>query len=414
LDSLKEKMPTLKYLIYTDKLETKSKEYEIMSYDEVVKLGEENVAKDFNHPKADSIAFLMYTSGSTGAPKGVMILHKNIVAFVGAINFMWKFDCETVYIGYLPLAHVLELAAENTILQAGGSIGYGNPRTLTDKGAKPCGDIKAVRPTHMAGVPRVWDTIKKGVLEKVEASGGLKSYLFHTAFATRLEAVRSGQDTPIWNWLVFSKLHDEMGGRMKAMISGGAPLNKDTQEFIRVCFGKISQGYGLTETCGGLTVQDLDKFSTGNVGHPLPSCEVMLESVPEMKYDATPDEKSGKRPEGEICIRGNNVTAGYYKNQEKTDEEWRDGWFHTGDVGRFNKDGTISVIDRKKNLIKLSQGEYVALESLEMYSSFFINFLGVMELLHSFLQMVSVSLEILWKIILLLKSFHKRLTLKVG
>ena len=89
-----------------------------------------------------------------------MLLHKNIVAFIGAVNFVWKFTPKAVYLGYLPLAHVLELAAENTILQAGGCIGYGNPRTLTDKGAKPCGDIKAVRPTHMAGVPRVWETIK--------------------------------------------------------------------------------------------------------------------------------------------------------------------------------------------------------------------------------------------------------------
>eukprot|EP01080_Neovahlkampfia_damariscottae_P004142 gene4142-7452_t len=366
LDSLKDQMPTLKYLIYTDKLIDKSEKYEILSFEEVIKLGEENPVKEIEAPKPETIAFLMYTSGSTGVPKGVMILHKNIVAFIGSVNFMWKFTPQTVYIGYLPLAHVLELAAENTILQAGGSIGYGNPRTLTDKGAKPCGDIKAIRPTHMAGVPRVWETIKKGALEKVAASGGVKEYLFKTAFAAKLDAVRNHQDTPFWNWLVFSKLQAELGGRMQAMISGGAPLNKETQEFVKVCFGSIAQGYGLTETCGGLAIQPLDKFTTGNVGHVLPSCEVILESVPDMNYDATPDEKSGKRPEGEILIRGHNVTAGYYKNQKKTDEEWRDGWFHTGDVGRLNKDGTISVIDRKKNLIKLSQGEYVALESLEM------------------------------------------------
>ena len=121
----------------------------------------------------------------------------------------------------------------------------------------------------------------------------------------------------------------ELGGRMEAMISGGAPLNKETQEFVKVCFGNISQGYGLTETCGGLSIQPLDKFSTGNVGHVLPSCEVKLESVPDMKYFAIPKEK-GKQPEGEILIRGHNVSAGYYKNEKKTNEEWVDGWFHTG------------------------------------------------------------------------------------
>jgi len=214
----------------------------------------------------------------------------------------------------------------------------------------------------MAGVPRVWETIRKGALEKVHASGFIKQYLFEMAFAAKKEAVKNGHDTEWWNYLVFSAFKEQLGGRMKAMISGGAPLTPESQEFVRCCFSApIIQGYGLTETTGGACIQDLSKYATGVVGPPIPSCEIKLVDVPDMKYLV-----SDKEPRGEILIRGNNVTLGYYKNKKKTEEDFdKDGWFHTGDVGRVNKDGTLSIIDRKKNLVKLSHGEYVALENLE-------------------------------------------------
>jgi len=270
-----------------------------------------------------------------------------------------------VYLGYLPLAHVLELGAETAFLNSGGCIGYGTPRTLIDKGAKPVGDIKAVSPTHMAGVPRVYETIRKGVMEKLESTGGIAKFLFNLAYSAKVEALKSGDaSTPIWDWLLFSKFKEQIGGRMKLMLSGGAPLSEETQTFIRGCFDvAIVQGYGLTETTGGVTFQDIDKnnFSTLNAGKTLPCCELKLVSVDELGYKVT-----DPLPRGEILVKGNNICLGYYKNEKKTKEEIKEGWFSTGDIGRLNEDGSISIIDRKKNLVKLSHGEYVALENLEM------------------------------------------------
>jgi long-chain acyl-CoA synthetase len=364
LDSLKDQCPTLKYLIYLDELSEKSKHYECMSFDEVCKLGETTPVKVETPSQKEALCCLMYTSGSTGAPKGVMIQHRNIVAFVASAQVYLTVSPGDVYLGYLPLAHILELAAECTFYSMGGAIGYGTPRTLTDKGCKPIGDLQAWSPTHMAGVPRVWETIRKGALEKIHASGWLKQYLFETAFAAKCAQIKVGGDTPWWNSLVFDKFKEMLGGRMKAMISGGAPLTAQCQEFIRVCFSApIIQGYGLTETVGGACIQEvaMNKFVTGQVGFVLPSSEVKLVSVPDMGYNA----EDKPCPRGEILIKGHNVTLGYYKNEQKTSEDFKDGWFLTGDIGRLNENGTVSIIDRKKNLVKMAHGEYVALENLE-------------------------------------------------
>jgi long-chain acyl-CoA synthetase len=365
LDDLKDKLPTLKYLIYTDKLSQESKYYKTLAFDDCIALGKKNPLKVTKKILPNTVCVNMYTSGSTGAPKGVMITHENIVSFCGAVKLALGIKHDDVYLGYLPLAHVLELAAESCFYFCGGAIGYGSPRTLTDRTAKPIGDIKAVRPTHMAGVPRVWETIRKGALEKIAGSGAIKKFLFETAYDQKVEAIKHGGDTPIWNKLVFSALREQLGGRMARVISGGAPLNAETQTFMRVCFDvSIIQGYGLTETTGGLSLQDIaiENFATGNVGYIAPSAEVKLISAEELNYLVTDDP-----PRGEVCVRGKNVCMGYYKNPKATKEAFdEDGWFKTGDIGRFNRDGTLSIIDRRKNLVKLSGGEYVALEHLEM------------------------------------------------
>jgi len=152
------------------------------------------------------------------------------------------------------------------------------------------------------------------------------------------------------------------GGRVESIVSGSAPLSSKVHEFLRVCFAyKVREGYGLTETTAGCCIQDGRDSKTGQVGPPSPSVEINLIDVPEMNYTS----KDKPCPRGEICIRGPIVTPGYYKNPEKTKEAFIDGWLHTGDVGRINEDGTVSIIDRKKNIFKLSQGEYIAPEYLE-------------------------------------------------
>jgi len=371
LENIKKDCKTLEYVITLKPTKHESKNYKIKSLDDVIKLGAEEVSKNGEKKissKNDDVIVIMYTSGSTGMPKGVMVSNRNLIAAISAGIYALKVTPEDTYLGYLPLAHILELSAENLALFGGTKIGYGTPRTLTDKSCKPVGDISAVAPTVMAGVPRVYDTIKKGAMELFATGSGVKSKIFETAYNSRLTRIKDKVDSVFWQFLgdqlVFDKFKMGLGGKMRVLISGGAPLSKETQEFMRVCFGcSVVQGYGLTETCGGGTSQDINikSFSTLNVGFPVPCAEVKLVDVEEMGYSS-----KNNPPTGEVLIRGAHITKGYFKNPEKTLEEYRDGWFYTVDIGRWNKDGTLSIIDRKKNLVKLAHGEYVAVNNLEM------------------------------------------------
>jgi len=179
------------------------------------------------------------------------------------------------------------------------------------------------------------------------------------------KAMSEGKTTPLWNKLVFDKFKTALGGRVRIIISGGAPLSPQCCEFLAVCFGTpVCQGYGLTETCGGSIIREEDSIDlqAKSCGTPFPCCEAKLVDVPEMNYTHN-DQPS---PRGEIWLRGHSIASGYYKNPQKTAEEWtQDGWFKTGDIGLLQKDLTLSIIDRKKNLVKPPHGEYIAPEKLE-------------------------------------------------
>jgi long-chain acyl-CoA synthetase len=213
----------------------------------------------------------------------------------------------------------------------------------------------------MAGVPTIYDRIKKGARDKIEKSGAVTHSLFKFAYDYKKKALARNEDTPFWNNLVFNKLKAQMGGRIRVMLSGGAPLSQDTQQFLRVCFScSVIQGYGLTETCGGATIMHVDDPDMGVVGAPLPGLEIKLVDVEEMNYKST-----SNPPQGEIWIRGPNVANGYYNDVEQTQKSFIDGWFATGDVGEWTPEGTLKIIDRIKNLIKMAHGEYIALENVE-------------------------------------------------
>uniref|UniRef100_A0A8C7JL18 long-chain-fatty-acid--CoA ligase n=1 Tax=Oncorhynchus kisutch TaxID=8019 RepID=A0A8C7JL18_ONCKI len=371
-------VPRLQHIIVVDSKPTSWPGFPrgimVHNMDAVQELGSrpDNMAVARRRPVPSDIAVIMYTSGSTGIPKGVMISHSNIIAGVtGMAERIPDLDETDTYIGYLPLAHVLELSAEMVCISHGCCIGYSSPQTLADqstkikKGSK--GDTSVLKPTLMAAVPEIMDRIYKNVMTKVEEMSSVQRTLFVLAYNYKMEQITKGYKTPLCDSLVFRKVRSLLGGHMRVLLSGGAPLSAATQRFMNICLCcPVGQGYGLTETCGAGTISEMWDYSTGRVGAPLICSEITLKDWEEGGYYST----DKPHPRGEIVIGGPNVTMGYYKNEVKNREDFfvdsnGQRWFCTGDIGEFHPDGCLKIIDRKKDLVKLQAGEYVSLGKVE-------------------------------------------------
>jgi long-chain acyl-CoA synthetase len=377
VNSIAERVPTLKYIIYntskfkpnTFDISTLSKELTIIPFSKCETVGETVQVKVKNTPIEDDLALIMYTSGTTGEPKGVMHTHKSLCTMIARAE---EEDSESYpiatrlirHLAYLPLAHVLEFIAQMTVLNLGGEIGFGSPKTLSDRVCTPCGDMRAVRPNTLFGVPRVYETFKKLTWETIHDPSvkPIQKYLFSLAYERKKKALEKDRQTPLFNKLIFTKTKATLGGNVTAIMCGGAPLNPDTQQFLRIVFDAVvRQGYGLTEV-GVASVQRLNyKMTVSNVGPLSYYAEIKLRSVADMGYTV----QDKPHPRGEILIRGDAMFKGYYKRSDLTNQVLNDGWFSTGDIGSIDDRGFLKIIDRKKNLVKLDNGEFVPIEKLE-------------------------------------------------
>lgn len=341
----------------------------LIPFSEVIQVGNNSQAK-MSPPQSSDTAIIMYTSGSTGVPKGVLLSHENIISTLKAFCDAVEIKPDDVFLGFLPLAHVFELLAESVCLLTGVPIGYSSPLTMIDSSSKiqrgSKGDASVLHPTCLTAVPLILDRISKGINEKVKKSGPFRQAIFNFAYQYKLKWSKRGYDTPLFNKLIFGAAKQVLGGRVRLILSGGAPLSPDTHTQVKICLCvTVTQGYGLTETTSCATVMDGHDRSTGRVGAPTTVCDIRLENWEEAGYRVT----DTPHPRGEILIGGSNVSAGYYKLPDKTKEDFfeQDGkeWFRTGDIGECHPDGSIKIIDRKKDLVKLQLGEYVSLGKVE-------------------------------------------------
>jgi len=410
----KDKCKSLKTIIYSTNLSTEQKHaplegstLKLVSVDEVLELGAEGGGQvKFSPPTPEHLAVIMYTSGSTGKPKGVMIKHKSMVASVAALRHKFMDfgfeEGQERYLAYLPAAHILELIAEMSMICLGAAVGYACPKTISSKGAcrqrpdgslstKPDlkfapGAIQEFKPTVMAAVPKIWDILKKGVEEVVGKGSPVAQFLFQAAYSARYFATMQGRESPLFKAVVFKKLVNMLGGNLKCGITGGGPISADVQGFIRTAFCfPLLQGYALTETTCAGCIQEFHDTRFANVGSPVGSVELKLRSCLDSKGEPEVLDRQHQpylegdkdhygaacAGRGEVMIRGASVSSGYFKQPDKTAEVFdKEGWFYTGDVAIFTPEGSLMIVDRLKNLVKLKGGEYIAIESMEKeYSS---------------------------------------------
>lgn len=265
-------------------------------------------------------------------------------------------------LAYLPLAHAIEMALENLVMFIGGTLGYGSPRTLSDASVRNCGgDMREFKPTVICGVPQVWETIKKGVLGKVDTAGALAKNMFWGAYTWKSFMTRNKLPLAnVFDGLVFGKVKELTGGRLRFTFNGGSPISTNTKNFVSTVMAPMIGGYGLTETAANGALGSPLQYGDG-IGAPPSAVEIKLVAIPDLGYNT-----DGDNPQGEIWIRGAAVTREYFQNPEETEKAiTSDGWFKTGDIGEWDAVGHLRVIDRVKNLVKLAGGEYIALEKLE-------------------------------------------------
>ncbi|HXA27473.1 MAG TPA: long-chain fatty acid--CoA ligase [Candidatus Angelobacter sp.] len=297
---------------------------------------------------------IIYTSGTTGVPKGVVLTHANIVGSCRSMLDRVPLHPDSDHgISFLPWAHVYE-RVQGIFAGMMAGISSSVARDLDDIG----GDVRAVQPTLMNGVPRIWEKMQEAIVARVRAAGGRQAAIGMRALDDATQAAklrRQGRPLPItlrlkmplWERLVLSKVREGLGGRMRVFSSGGGPIGMQTLEFFDGLGIAITEGYGLTETSGGITANDPDSPRFGTVGRAIKGHEVRIAG------------------DGEIMVKGPAIMQGYFRNEAATREVLKDGWFLTGDIGELDGDGYLRITDRKKDLIVTAGGKNIAPQPIE-------------------------------------------------
>ncbi len=300
----------------------------------------------------DALATIIYTSGTTGQPKGVMLSHHNLVANMVDVDQAIDITDDDTALSFLPLSHVFERMVVYLYLYKGVTIAFAEAIDTLGR------DMQQVRPTVMTGVPRVYEKLRARIIDAVAAGPRVRQGLFawavgvgHSAASARLAGREPGLLTRaqegLADRLVLSKIRARTGGRLRFVVSGSAPLGREVAEFLYAVGLPVVEGYGLTETSPVLTTTPLGAGRIGTVGTVLAHVELKIAA------------------DGEILARGPNVMVGYYHNPDATAAVIRDGWFCTGDIGRIDADGYLSITDRKKDLIVTAGGKNVAPQPIE-------------------------------------------------
>ena len=331
----------------------------VLSFEEVVASGAsaDAVSRFWERAKGiapDDLATVIYTSGTTGEPKGVMLTHRNFIENSAAVSARTPVTGHELVLEFLPLCHVLERCAGYAYMRLSCPRAYCAARHVAEL-------LPVIRPMYFCSVPRVFEKVRDAVLTKVDAASPARRRLFHWALAVgarvaraRLAGQRPGVRTvlahAVADRLVLSKVRAALGGRVAYALSGGAPLPVRVNEFFHALGIPLQEGYGLTETSPGIAVNGClpGENRLGSVGRPLDNVEVRIAD------------------DGEILVRGASVTRGYWHREDATRDAFEpDGFFHTGDIGRFDSDGFLYITDRKKDLIVTAGGKNVAPQPIE-------------------------------------------------
>ncbi|KAH7929786.1 long-chain-fatty-acid-CoA ligase [Leucogyrophana mollusca] len=367
------KIPVLKMIVSFDPLAPQTRaalaawgetvDVQVKELGEIETFGEAHLA-ELIPVTADKIASLCYTSGTTSNPKGAILTHGNLAMSAYSNMYGIEYPPNSCLLSYLPLAHIYERVVELTTIAVGGCIGFftADPLRLLE-------DAQYLKPHFFPSVPRVLNRVYQSAMTAGNVPG-LKGALFRTAVQTKLDQLhKTGVNThALWDALVFRKVRAVLGGNLLLVSTGSAPISAEVIDFLKIAFFcEVTEGYGMTENCGTCThTFKGDPSCGGTIGPPQPVNELKLVDVPSMNYMT--DDKPN--PRGELCVRGSNCFSSYYKDEKNTKETMHDGWIHTGDVAEVDDHGRFKIIDRVKNIMKLAQGEYVALEKVEnMYTA---------------------------------------------